>query len=180
MERKTATFILIVLLICGLIYFFVREKEVEYLAPAKIETPQKLIDNTLRDAQGNVIQGEFGDDQVYIQTVVPERPKRISGKYYYSEDAKSQFAGKICFEPSSEVVGIGKRFCLTNADEAYALLEISKGFSNGNSECTVNAPATIEIKSYTKLTGDADGYDSAILTNVVKTGTESFLACGKY
>lgn len=99
----------------------------------------------------------------------------VSGTYSYSEDSKSKLSGKICFTPVSS--SALKLFCFSNKDEAYALFNIEKGFSDGSTKCTVEGSATIEIKSYQKLTGEVGGYDSAIITKVISSGTQKFSAC---
>lgn len=127
------------------------------------------------------VQGEFGDEvsNPPVQAPVPPKKITLSGKYIYSEDIKSQAVGKVCFTPDVSAPSSVKQFCFNNGDEVFAIFGLQRGFSDGSKQCTVSAKATIEIKDYTKLTADVGGYDSATLTKVISSGTQTFSACQK-
>ena len=125
---------------------------------------------------------------VTVPKVIPPVKVIVSGQFNYSEDINSPIypAGRVCFSVDSATAGkIAKwseakktpYFCFENKDEAFPLFNIEKGFSDGSKQCTVLAPATVEIKNYQLLTGDVGGYDSAILTKVISIGKKSFLGC---
>ena len=82
--------------------------------------------------------------------------------------------GKICFKPVSSNLAL---FCFSNADEAFAIFGIQKGFSDGSDKCTVEGEASVEIKNYQKLTGEVGGDDSAIITKVISSSEQKFLLC---
>jgi Co/Zn/Cd efflux system component len=186
MKKNTIMFVAVLGLVAtlGVIYFLNKNNSSRYTAPVNVGTPTqtKPADNRLTDSAGNPIKGEFGDP-VYegepIQAPVVEK-KIVKGSYFYSEDSASQYAGKICFRANTTTQGVAKTFCLDNADEAFAVLGISKGFGDGLKKCIVTAAATIEVKNYTKLTGDADGYDRATLTSLITSGEQTNLPCGEY
>jgi len=186
MKKNTIYFIAIVMLVVflGALYVLNKNNSSSYTAPVNVGTLTQTtpVDNRPTDSAGNPIKGEFGDpaeDAQPIRVPVVEK-KTVKGSYFYSEDSTSQYAGKICFRANTTTQGVAKTFCIDNADEAFAVLGISKGFGDGLKECIVTATATIEVKNYTKLTGDADGYDSATLTNLITSGEQSILACEKY
>lgn len=181
--NKTVAFLAVVVVAGLLLFFFFTGKKTDYVAP-EVMNPVSEIDKTPVQTMPAGVQGEFGDEAVEETPKVPTAPApkliSVSGNYFYSEDTKSEFAGKICFEPSAQTVGVGKRFCFDNADEVFAIIGIQKGFTDGKLQCTQTGPATVTVKNYTKLTGDAGGYDSATLTKFADTGNSSYLACGKY
>jgi len=186
MKKNTILFIVVIVIAIalGAIYFLNKSNSSSYTAPANMGTPAQTgsVNTMPTDSAGNPIKGEFGDpaeDAQPIRVPVVEK-KTVKGSYFYSEDSTSQYAGKICFRADTTTQGVAKTFCLDNADEAFAVLGITKGFGDGSKECIVTATATIEVKNYTKLTGDADGYDRATLTNLITSGEQSNLACEKY
>ncbi len=180
--KKTLSFIAVAVLLVFGMYFLIHGKKTEYVAPE--QTPSMFqIEEPSKQSMPAGVKGEFGDGETQAMPspkVTPPKIITITGNYFYSEDVKSDFVGKICFEPSTATAGVGKRFCFDNADEVFAIIGITKGFSNGNTQCTQTGPATVTVKNYTKLTGDAGGYDSATLTKFTDTGKSSYLACGKY
>lgn len=183
MKKNTILFIVVVSLAIalGALYLLNKNNSSQYVAPVTEVAPtQGEPTNIPTDSAGNPIKGEFGEpapESASQQIPVVEK-KTVTGFYFYSEDSTSQYAGKICFRANTTTQGVAKTFCLDNADEAFAVIGIKKGFSDGSKKCIVTAVATIEVKNYTKLTGDADGYDSATLTKLVSSGEQSNLACG--
>jgi hypothetical protein len=168
--------VIIVIVLAGLIGFYLgNKKEVE----APLENTIEETEETELPVQNSTTtsmpaQGEFGDEVEVVKPKI-EQPVTVIGRYSYSEDPESSVAGKVCFTPST--ISSIKRFCFDNGDEAFAIFGIQQGFSNGTSECTVSAPATIEIKGYARVTSDLGGYDKATLTKVVSVGSESYAAC---
>lgn len=180
--KKIISFIAVVVAVGLLLYFFFHGKKTEYVAPEQHNSNGSTEVTPVQTMPAGV-KGEFGDEEIQlapVQKVTPPKLITVSGHYFYSEDVKSDFVGKICFEPSIQTTGVGKRFCFDNADEVFAIIGIQKGFSDGKLQCTQTGPATVTVKNYTKLTGDAGGYDSATLTKFADTGKYSYLACGKY
>jgi len=181
--QKHLTFLIIVIVSLGAIYyFFGRGSHSQYVAPHATSTVEIVTptNTTPTNGAGQPIQGEFGDPAPQSSKPVVVQKKIVSGNYYYTEDLQSQYVGKICFRASGTNQGVGKTFCFDNSDEAFALLDISKGIGDGSRECTTTGPATVEVKNYTKLTGDAGGYDSATLTKLMSAGNQGFLACGEF
>jgi len=184
MKRKQSNsyiwfFLILILAGAGYYYFFKDKKVVE--APVQTpatSTPTKTIDKPAGMPEG--AQAEFGEEAAFApeptKTPVP-KILTIEGTYTYSEDPKSSQIGKVCFIPNQTTSTIGKLVCFDNQDEVFAVLGIQKSFSDSNKSCSLSVPATIEVKNYTRLTGDVDGYDSATLIKVNSQGKQTTLPC---
>lgn len=173
-------FFLILILAGGGYYFFVKNKKIVE-APVKTPattTPAKEIEKPVGMPEG--VQGEFGEEVAFptekTQAPVP-KILTLSGTYTYSEDPESNMIGKVCFVPNQTSPTISKLICFDNQDEVFAVLGIQKGFSDSDKSCTLSAPVTVEIKNYTRLTGDVGGYDSATLLKVSSQGKQTVTAC---
>ncbi|OHA88826.1 MAG: hypothetical protein A2741_00505 [Candidatus Zambryskibacteria bacterium RIFCSPHIGHO2_01_FULL_43_27] len=165
--------VLVILLISGGLYFYSQNNGENGTTFEYIGSNSQGVEDTGAESP-SVLEPLPKNNPSETEPLIEEKIT-VSGAYSYSEDSNSKLAGKICFTPASD--SKLSLFCFSNKDEAYALFNIEKGFSDGSTKCTVEGSAVIEIKNYQKLTGEVGGYDSAIVTRVISTGGQKFLPC---
>jgi hypothetical protein len=186
MGNSKILWVIIVVLAGALIWFFFMQGNSSYIATTN------QTQNTSSENNSTSKTNTVSDTKTTTTSVAPT-PKVVStakvavtGQFSYSEDPNSPALGKLCFSVNNATAGKITKFsggtktpyfCFGNQDEALALFNVQKGFSDGSTVCSVLGPASVEIKNYQLLTGDVGGYDSAILTKVIFMGPQSFAPC---